>query len=74
MRRCKLCGTLRTAGDPCPGADCPKNLRPTLRLRAKTLPVTATHQHGFHAPTTSVTRLLDDYDLPIRARHWRHAR
>jgi hypothetical protein len=69
MSRCRSCGTLRTKGDPCPGADCSSRDR-LPKLRARTLPVTATTTHGYHAPATSATRFVCDYDQPIRATRW----
>lgn len=71
MSRCRVCKTLRTKGDPCPNADCPKNLTATVRLRSRTLPMTAMAKHGYHALNTTTTSLMSDYDAPIRARTWR---
>jgi hypothetical protein len=73
MSRCRACNTVRTKGDPCPNADCPRNTAQATPLRAKTRPVTLAVKHGFHAANTSRTQLVSDYDLPIRARRWRAA-
>lgn len=73
MVRCRRCQTIRTKGDLCPNADCPRNAEPMTRpVRGASRPVTVNVRHGFHAPTTE-TRLVSDYDLPIKARHWRQA-
>lgn len=68
MSRCRSCKTPKWRGDACPNADCPKNLTTTVRLRSKTLPMTATSKHGFHGLNTSRTQLVNDYDMPIRAK------
>lgn len=73
MSRCRSCNTIRTKGDPCPNAACPRNTGQTTRLRSRTKAITLNVKHGYHAPNTT-TCLVADYDLPIRARSWRSAR
>lgn len=70
MSRCRSCKTPKWRSDPCANADCPKNNTVTVRLRSKTLPMTAGVKHGFHG-LTAVTSLTSDYDAPIRAKSWR---
>lgn len=67
---CRSCRAPKWRHDPCTNADCPRNNRTTTRLKSRSLPITANVKHGFHA-TMSVTRLVDDYDLPIRAKGWK---
>lgn len=70
MIRCRACKMLKWRGDVCPNAYCPRNTQPSVRLKSKTLPITATAKHGYHAGTAQ-TRLLSDYDMPIRSKGWR---
>lgn len=71
MTRCRACKTLRTRGDLCPNADCPKNTTTTVCIKGRNGPISATTKHGYHAPMTTTSRLVADYDAPIRAKTWR---
>lgn len=65
---CRTCKTPKWRGDPCLNPDCARNMRPTQALRARTLPITATAQHGFHALNQSYQ--ATGYDSPIRNTRW----
>jgi hypothetical protein len=73
MSRCRACKTPKWKGDPCPNADCQRNMTLTVRLKSKTLPTTATNKHGYHAVNTNgFMQATSDYDAPIRSQ-WRRA-
>lgn len=66
IRQCRRCRTPKWGTDPCVNAFCPTVTEVTVRLRAKTRPVTVTAKHGYHAPTTGFVQIMQDYDAPIR--------
>lgn len=66
MRHCRRCKTPKWGADPCLNPDCVVNTTPTIRLRARSKPVTVTVKHGFHAPNTAgFVQVTADYDTPI---------
>lgn len=75
MRRCRRCKTPKWGTDPCVNPDCPINTQPTIRLKSRTLPTTATTKHGYHAPNTmGFVQPTSDYDAPISSRsRWTRA-
>ena len=71
MSRCRTCRTPKWRGDPCAYADCARNTERRVVLRSKTLPITATAKHGYHAGNTNrFFQAGSDYDAPIRAQRW----
>lgn len=74
MSKCRTCRTPKWKGDPCPNADCTRNLTTIVKLKGRSLPITATAKHGFHSLNTAgYVQSVSDYDAPIRARGWRSA-
>jgi hypothetical protein len=66
MRRCRRCKTPKWGSDPCTNPTCPVNTTPTVRLKSRSKPTTATVKHGFHAlNTTGFVQTMSDYDTPI---------
>lgn len=75
MRRCRSCRAPKWGTDPCANAECPRNTTTgPLKIKARSLPITATSKHGYHAVnTTGFIQSTSDYDAPITARGWRKA-
>jgi hypothetical protein len=69
---CRKCGTPKWRGSPCLNADCVVNTTPHVTLKSRTLPITATAKHGYHA--LNQTAMVTGYDAPIRATGWKGAR
>jgi hypothetical protein len=71
MSRCRVCRAPKWRGDPCPNADCTRNTTPRVTLKSRTLPITATAKHGYHAGNTmGFVQESYDYDAPIQATRW----
>ena len=72
MRHCRACKTPKWGTDPCTNPVCPRVTGITIRLKGRSLPITATAKHGFHGTNTSgFVQPTSDYDSPIRAQGWR---